>query len=103
MGALPMTLRTEADELELRTRALLETQYDKPVVAFEHGPSTEKHGTGCGVDHAHLHLVPTDCDLLASVRPFVPVSLNWRPCDWEERTVAYRSGLALQSLEPWKF
>lgn len=29
------------------------------VVAFEHGPNTEGSVTGCGTDHAHLHLVPT--------------------------------------------
>lgn len=29
-----------------------------PLIAFEHGPNVEGSGTGCGTDHAHLHLVP---------------------------------------------
>lgn len=28
------------------------------VVAFEHGPANSGRAAGCGVDHAHLHLVP---------------------------------------------
>jgi ATP adenylyltransferase len=93
MGALPAGLRIEADELERRTCALLKARYEAPIIAFEHGPSAERHGTGCGVDHAHLHLLPLDCDLLSYVRPFVPASLQWKGCDWEDRAKAYRSGL----------
>lgn len=29
-----------------------------PLVAFEHGSNVEGSLTGCGTDHAHLHLVP---------------------------------------------
>jgi diadenosine tetraphosphate (Ap4A) HIT family hydrolase len=93
MGALPIALRSEADDLERRTRALLKKQYEKPIIAFEHGPSAAKHSTGCGVDHAHLHLLPLDCDLLKYVRPFVPIFLEWRTCDWERLAETYRSGL----------
>ena len=92
-GALPFDLRLEADALEAQTHDLLESQYGKPVVAFEHGPSAAKHGTGCGVDHAHLHLVPIECDLLATVRPFVPSTAEWKVCHWAERVDAYQSGL----------
>lgn len=31
-----------------------------PVVQFEHGATSSGSATGCGVDHAHLHLVPID-------------------------------------------
>jgi diadenosine tetraphosphate (Ap4A) HIT family hydrolase len=93
MGALPPRLRDEADSIESQIRALLAGQYEKPVVVFEHGPSAAKHGTGCGVDHAHLHLLPLDCDLLSLAEPFVPKSLPWKESGWEERSNAYRAGL----------
>jgi ATP adenylyltransferase len=93
MGALPADLRAEADEITRRGREILRRQYKKPIMAFEHGPSAENHGTGCGVDHAHLHLLPLDCDLLAYVRPFVLPSQEWRSCHWDDLTKAHADGL----------
>jgi diadenosine tetraphosphate (Ap4A) HIT family hydrolase len=100
MGALPLGLRAEADELESHIRSLLTAKYQLPVVAFEHGPSAPQHGTGCSVDHAHLHLVPLECDLRAYTQPFIAPSSQWRTCDWDERTEAYRSGLDYLYLRP---
>jgi ATP adenylyltransferase len=93
MGALPIELRAEAAEIERRIRAVLSNRYGKPVIAFEHGPSAENHGTGCGVDHAHLHLVPLECDLLSYVRPFVPAAVEWKASKWEDLAKAYTAGL----------
>ncbi len=92
-GALPRHLREEADVLRNRVRALLESRYENRIVEFEHGPSAAEHGTGCGVDHAHLHLVPLNCDLKRFVAPFVPSNLDWMSCDWNTRTKAYETGL----------
>ena len=93
MGALPISLYAEADELEHRTRALLRAKYRLPVVAFEHGPSAVRHGTGCGVDHAHLHLLPLACDLRHYSEPLIPASSQWRKCGWSEKAEAYKAGL----------
>jgi ATP adenylyltransferase len=93
MGALPIHLREEAEELERSTRTLLKARYGRRIVAFEHGPSAAKHGTGCGVDHAHLHVLPLNCDLLSYTRPFIPTDLEWEPCGWAERSDAYSKGL----------
>jgi ATP adenylyltransferase len=92
MGAIPVSWRAEADELQIKTQKLLKDQYAQPILVFEHGPSAEKHGTGCGVDHAHLHLLPLDCDILRLVEPFVSENQEWLICDWEERSEAYRTG-----------
>lgn len=43
----------------------LAARYGSGVVLFEHGPHTEGLSVGCTVDHAHLHAVPTDLDLLS--------------------------------------
>src|ERR1035441_7404623 len=100
MGALPIELRNEAEEVERRTRSVLGRRYEKPIVGFEHGPSAENHGTGCGVDHAHLHLLPLDCDLLTYVRPFVPTSVEWKACDWEDLAKAHAAGLDYLYFRP---
>jgi ATP adenylyltransferase len=93
MGALPNDLRNEAESLQSKVECLLRSQFHEPLVAFEHGPSAAKHGTGCGVDHAHLHILPIACELLALASPFVPYGTEWKPAGWEERAVAYNSGL----------
>lgn len=47
-----------------------------PVSVFEHGPSCAASAVGCGVDYAHLHLVPVDCDLLAGAKQIAP-KIRW--------------------------
>jgi diadenosine tetraphosphate (Ap4A) HIT family hydrolase len=52
-----------------------------PLTWFEHGPSAEGSLVGCGVDHAHMHLVPLQgFDLLLASRRQRP-SLPFEPID----------------------
>jgi hypothetical protein len=60
--------------------------------AFEHGPNKEKSAVGCGVDHAHLHFVPTAFDLSIEVTPYLPVEVTWTPADLRNCQDAYRRG-----------
>lgn len=92
MGALPTAWRQEADCLAEQVRNLLRERYDLPILSFEHGPSVVQHGTGCGVDHAHLHVVPLDCDIVQFIEPFVLPALDWIPAAWDERSRAYQTG-----------
>ncbi len=39
-----------------------------PLIAFEHGANKVGSTTGCGTDHAHLHLVPFGESLLPDLR-----------------------------------
>jgi len=50
------------------------------LAVFEHGPSSAASTTGCGVDYAHLHLVPTALDLRSGSAEFVP-DIYWQPVD----------------------
>jgi ATP adenylyltransferase len=44
-----------------------------PLTWFEHGPSASRSAAGCGIDHAHLHLVPlAQLDLLDGARQLFP-------------------------------
>lgn len=44
--------------------------YSEEVVVFEHGCQHPGSLTGCGADHAHLHLVPFSGSLEAAVRQY---------------------------------
>src|ERR1700719_4527869 len=45
--------------------------------SFQHGPSLENLAIGCGVDHAHLHLLPIDLDLRPAVAEALQSRLVW--------------------------
>lgn len=50
---------------------------------FEHGAAQETSLTGCGVGHAHGHLVPLNFSLEVEAREFAP-ELTWRECRAED-------------------
>lgn len=54
---------------------IVESNYG-PVSMFEHGPAATASPVGCGVDHAHLHLVPTKCDLQVGAQQIAP-NVRW--------------------------
>lgn len=57
---------------------ILEKRYGK-CAYFEHGAAGEGSLTGCGVDHAHGHLVPLSFSLELAARKTAP-ELDWREC-----------------------
>jgi len=77
MGALPGFLHSELQELlDLISNKLIGV-YGPPTV-FEHGPSKEGEDMGCGIDHAHLHVVPLQFSLLAKAK----VSIELHRFQW---------------------
>jgi ATP adenylyltransferase len=58
----------------------VESAYGEAAI-FEHGPVARATLTGCGIDHAHLHVVPTSVDLIAAGAQFVPLDLHWETID----------------------
>ena len=50
-----------------------------PCAVFEHGSRAEDSFTGCGVGHAHLHLVPLNFPLAVEALRSAP-ELNWQRC-----------------------
>jgi diadenosine tetraphosphate (Ap4A) HIT family hydrolase len=51
--------------------------YGQPTVVFEHGPGVLECHFGCGVSHAHLHVVPGQVDLMPWLRRH---GMVWRHC-----------------------
>lgn len=62
-----------------------------PLCAFEHGPCAPSRPVGCGVDHAHVHLVPVLFDLVEAARPFVPDAVSWTRASWAACRDAYNA------------
>lgn len=90
IGALSPYLVSEMDELKYETIDRLTPLYDD-VCCFEHGPSSANHRVGCGVDHAHLHVVPMEFDLVKAASLFLPVGTEWERASWESCQRAFES------------
>jgi len=91
MGALPNSVVAEMQEMTLFLCSVLQ-QYYGQVCAFEHGPCRANLSVGCGVDHAHLHIVPVSFDLSSAVTPFLPEGVVWSEAGLEECRAAFIQG-----------
>ena len=76
LGSVPAEQRDELVEFASAVRGVVERAFG-PAVAFEHGPVASGLRVGCGVDHAHLHVVPTDADLRAGAAAEFPGPISW--------------------------
>ncbi len=75
---VPETGQELNDVLEIVERAV--RQVYGAATVFEHGPNRERLDMGCGIDHAHLHVVPLKFDLLEAAK----VSQEFRGTQWHE-------------------
>lgn len=100
MGAVEQGRRQELAEFVSEVRAMVESAFG-PSVVFEHGPASPKLRVGCGVDHAHLHVVPTDIDLLAGIPAVFPSQIAWREISGLSATAElYRRNESYLYVEP---
>ncbi|WP_369927216.1 HIT family protein [Xanthomonas sp. NCPPB 2632] len=65
-----------------RAHEVVEAQFGRAVV-FEHGAQHENSATGCGTDHAHMHIVPLTFSLVDAAKDF-DHSIIWRRCKASE-------------------
>lgn len=56
----------------------LSRRFESPVRMFEHGTAACSSPTGCGVDHAHVHLVAHRYPISEGITE-LPGSSDWRP------------------------
>ena len=98
IGTLSLGDRMQLIEFVRSVVPQLEARFGS-VAAFEHGPSASNCAIGCGVDYAHLHLVPTDCDLLQEASAKAP-GINWQPAhSLLDTAVVSRRGLSYIFLQ----
>jgi diadenosine tetraphosphate (Ap4A) HIT family hydrolase len=56
----------------------MKSKFNSNTVRFEHGPSSSQSKVGCGVDYAHLHIIPIDFDLIDSLKNLLNINYEWR-------------------------
>ena len=61
----------------MQVKQHIESIYGNAVM-FEHGANEDGSLTGCGVNHAHFHIVPSEHSL---EHKLLDTGLDWRPCD----------------------
>jgi len=78
VGALPSELSEEFSELKQYVRDMLQSIYGAAIF-FEHGPYRQSCDVGCGVDHAHLHVLPAPAEgnLTALTLEYLPDGVSW--------------------------
>jgi ATP adenylyltransferase len=87
-GELDRHLLSELAEVLSKTRAVVEGVYGSSMV-FEHGPSEPDQPTGCTVDHAHLHVLPSVGNLEAGAVAYLP-DLLFEPVDGVQGLAAFQ-------------
>jgi ATP adenylyltransferase len=71
--------RKEYRILVEETEKLVRKKYGHTIL-FEHGPAGEGRNAGCGIDHAHLHIVPIELVLHEAVTSDgTGRNLQWHP------------------------
>jgi len=70
-GALPDELLKEYHFLKKEIEKIYGKIYQKPIY-FEHGPANNIRG-GCCVDHAHMHIVPKNIDIIPELKKYFDV------------------------------
>ena len=76
VGAMSGNERSELTTFCAEVSTLIQESYG-PVVLFEHGPVAPQSSVGCGVDYAHVHLVPFRQNLLERTKRMFP-EIVWR-------------------------
>src|SRR5258708_4852312 len=76
MGAIQGKLFKELEHFKNRVGQAVKDCYGS-IAVFEHGPSRSKQPVGCGVDHAHIHIVPTNCDLVDGLHNVLAEKIRW--------------------------
>lgn len=83
---LGIDARRRFDHFRAEVGSLIERRVGRYVM-FEHGAADFSRPAGCGVDHAHLHLVPLDMNLREAISSLGDPDLNldWQPVvGWPE-------------------
>ena len=76
MGALGKLQIKELVRFKTLLVSTLQDCYGRMTI-FEHGPAKPNLSVGCGVDHAHLHLVPISFNLIEKSEEALPENFRW--------------------------
>ncbi len=99
MGALNKELFSELDMFRKKVYDVLSACYG-PIVIFEHGPSNPEQQVGCGVDYAHLHMLPFKYNLIRKHDEIFSNYFKWNPINgMKDTSKFYKKGLPYLYVE----
>lgn len=84
------TLHDELNELIDYVGKIVKQVYGDYVI-FENGAYCSNKLVGCGVDYAHIHIVPTKIDLVKSIKDYFGINYNWKHIPSMDMTSTYIS------------
>lgn len=70
LAQCPPSTQDEIHTLIRRVSKVLFQVYNNGVIVFEHGQCVEKTNEGCGINHAHLHILPLPSSNLEIAREY---------------------------------
>jgi len=66
VGEIPITLHQELEEVQDKFRKALTENYAIPLF-FEHGPTSSTKKGGSCIEHAHIHAIPLEIEILEEI------------------------------------
>lgn len=95
IGEIPVQLYGELEIVLDKVREALRDFYCAPLF-FEHGPATASRRGGCCIEHAHIHAMPVNIDIVDDIsRQFSPHKIS----DLVELKRLYERGVPYLFLE----
>src|ERR1017187_660591 len=82
-------LYSELESLTKQVLDILKFEYGE-VILFEHGPVESNKLVGCGVDYAHLHLVPSRFNLIDGIKKYYNYNYKWEKVSSIENTPKHK-------------
>lgn len=81
LAELNLPLRIELQNFVKKISSVLTEKFG-PITIFENGPDVKGSLVGCGMDHAHLHIVPLKFDLCdKALEKSAEIDAKWKPYD----------------------
>jgi ATP adenylyltransferase len=80
-------LNDELNYLIDHVTQIIKNEYGNYII-FEHGPIEELTLVGCGVDYAHIHIVPIELDL-STINSISKSSWNWDAASGIEDSISF--------------
>ena len=102
ISSAAMTAQETEEFFEFREEIvqLIASKFWYPTV-FEHGAGAKGSLMGCGVDQAHIHIVPLAFDLIEAVRADTQSKIEWQDFDDERRVYSLlRTGQDYMIITP---
>ncbi len=91
MAELSSKEAAELEEVLGETERQLTAIYKNGLCTFEHGAACSSNRAGACIDHAHMHILPTSCDVTARLAALESVRISElrELCDFANRGQSY--------------